>query len=53
MASYWIHFHLSGRPPSQADSAGSRKATVSNGVLCLLGPELIADEWEARFVAEH
>ena len=24
------------------------KATVTNGVLCLLGPELTADEWAAR-----
>ena len=29
------------------------KATVSNGVLCLLSPELTADEWAARFVTEH
>jgi hypothetical protein len=29
------------------------KATVSNGVLCLVGPELVADEWAARFVTEH
>ena len=29
------------------------KATVSNGVLCLIGPELAADEWAARFVTEH
>ncbi|MBE7204320.1 MAG: hypothetical protein INR70_41910 [Parafilimonas terrae] len=29
------------------------KATVSNGVLCLAGPELTADEWTARHVTEH
>ena len=29
------------------------KATISNGVLCLVGPELTADEWAARFVTEH
>ena len=29
------------------------RATVSNGVLCLLGPELTADKWAARFVTEH
>ena len=29
------------------------RATVSNGVLCLLSPELTADEWAARFVTEH
>lgn len=29
------------------------KATISNGVLCLSGPELTAEEWAARFVTEH
>ena len=29
------------------------RATVSNGVLCLIGPELTADEWAVRFVTEH
>lgn len=29
------------------------KATVSNGVLCLVGPELTAEEWAARFATEH
>jgi hypothetical protein len=29
------------------------KATASNGVLCLVGPELSAEEWAARFVTEH
>lgn len=29
------------------------KATLSNGVLCLLGPELTADEWADRFVTEY
>jgi hypothetical protein len=29
------------------------KATVSNGVLCLIGPEMTAEEWAARFVTEH
>ena len=28
-------------------------ATVSNGVLCLLGPEATAEEWVARFVTEY
>jgi hypothetical protein len=26
------------------------KATASNGVLCLVRPELRADEWEAQYV---
>ncbi len=26
---------------------------VGYGVLCLVGPELTAEEWEARFVTEH
>ena len=29
------------------------EATISNGVLCLTGPELTAEEWAARFVTEH
>lgn len=29
------------------------RATVSKGVLCLMGSELTADEWAARFVTEH
>ncbi|MCJ2068868.1 hypothetical protein MKK75_08645 [Methylobacterium sp. J-030] len=29
------------------------RATVSNGVLCLVGPELTAEDWAARFVTEH
>lgn len=29
------------------------EAAVSNGVLCLAGPELSADEWAVRFVTEH
>ncbi|MDP4006531.1 hypothetical protein [Methylobacterium sp. NEAU K] len=29
------------------------KATVSNGVLCLISPEMTGDEWAARFVTEH
>lgn len=28
-------------------------ATISNSVLCLVGPELTTDEWVARYVAEH
>jgi len=30
-----------------------REASVSNGVLCLLAPELTADEWATRFVTEY
>lgn len=29
------------------------RATVSNGVLCLIGPELTAEEWAARFLTEY
>lgn len=29
------------------------KATISNGVLCLIGPELTAEEWAARHVTAH
>ena len=29
------------------------RVTIRNGVLCLIGPELAADEWAARFVTEH
>jgi hypothetical protein len=29
------------------------RATVRNGVLYLVGPEMTDDEWAARFVTEH
>lgn len=29
------------------------RATSSNGVLCLIGPELTAEEWTNRYVTEH
>ena len=29
------------------------KATVCNSVLCLISPELTADEWAAQFVTER
>ena len=29
------------------------KASVSNGVLCLVGPEMTTEEWADRFVTEH
>jgi hypothetical protein len=29
------------------------KATIGNGVPCLIGPELATDDWAAGFVTEH
>jgi hypothetical protein len=40
-------------PSNWQRGVAQSKATVSNGVLCLVGPELTAEEWAARYVTEY